>query len=74
MNLLVRELPFVFHGLFMKSVHDLVHDYKAKTFKNRLRNQESHDPETCMYHWGLDVYRVSITGDPELILTYFTAR
>ena len=26
MNLLVRELPFVVHGFFMKSVHDLVHE------------------------------------------------
>ena len=28
MNLLVRELPFVVHGLFMKSVHELAHATK----------------------------------------------
>ena len=28
MNLLVRELPFVVYGLFMKTVHELVCDTK----------------------------------------------
>ena len=32
MNDLVRQLPFVVHGLFMKLVHELVHDTKLLLF------------------------------------------
>ena len=47
----------------------------VKTLKNLLlQNQKSYDLETWHVAWELKLYKVDINGDPELTLTYFTAR
>ena len=47
----------------------------VKSLKNLLlRNQKADDLEVGMQHWVLEYYDIYTNDDPELTLTYFTAR
>ena len=50
----------------------------VKTLKNvPLLNERSYDLKTwhaALGHWGPELYKLYITDDPELTLTYITSR